>query len=243
MAALKAVFFDFGGTLYDNSSFLETSANATNRRLLAEKGHFFSEEGMEAARKSSQRKVNDSYGGDPAKNDPGVFALALLAELGLPATEEWALEHDRKFFAEFRKNCRPMDGVRETLAELKARGLKLAIVSNSSAAGMKQNLEEFPISRFFDLIIDSETAGGEKSSLVPLKLALEKLALKPAEVLMVGDNIVEDVDSARRLGMRTCRIEFGYWKDYRRGEFEDAEYLIGSIPEVLGVVRRIADGG
>jgi len=58
----------------------------------------------------------------------------------------------------------------------------------------------------FDLVVSTVELGSVKPDPKPFLVALEKLQLKPEEVLFVGDRVTTDVMGAKGVGMKTCLV-------------------------------------
>jgi putative hydrolase of the HAD superfamily len=96
---------------------------------------------------------------------------------------------------------RPCAGALETLAALKAHGLKTAIVSNYDSR-LHRVVEELGLGPFLDAVVVSSEAGWAKPSPRIYHAALAELGLAPGEALMVGDRPVEDVAGAAAAGLQ-----------------------------------------
>jgi 2-haloacid dehalogenase len=88
-----------------------------------------------------------------------------------------------------------------------ARRRRVAIVSNIDRAMIAETLGVLlaPLS----LVVTAEDAGAYKPDPAPLRLALERLALPPGQVLHAGFGWRYDLGPATALGMRTCWINRG----------------------------------
>jgi putative hydrolase of the HAD superfamily len=94
----------------------------------------------------------------------------------------------------------PIPGAIEALAELRARGLELAVVSNWDV-GLIEHLERIGASPLFSAIVTSAEAGAAKPDPAIFRLALERLGVEPDRALHVGDE-PEDKKGAHAAGMR-----------------------------------------
>ena len=95
------------------------------------------------------------------------------------------------------------------LAELKAHGYSVAIVSNtfqSSATDVAQALEKLGLLQYIDTVVTSSDVGVEKPHPRMFLTALDNLGLSAPEVAMVGDDIAKDVAGAQRLGIITVFV-------------------------------------
>jgi putative hydrolase of the HAD superfamily len=92
------------------------------------------------------------------------------------------------------------------LAELRARNVKLAVVSNWDER-LPRLLASLGLAEFFDTLVYSQEAGVEKPNPAIFELALERLGVAPAGAVHVGDSAREDVEGAEAAGMRALRLE------------------------------------
>ncbi len=105
------------------------------------------------------------------------------------------------------------DGLGDALEAVRARGVKVAIVSNSE--GMLDVLfARLDIAKHFDLVVDSGKLGIEKPDPGIWKVALEAFPTAPERVLHLGDTHATDVIGAEALGFRTGLIDpYGHYQE------------------------------
>jgi putative hydrolase of the HAD superfamily len=103
----------------------------------------------------------------------------------------------------------PYPSVIPTLVELIKRGYKTGIISDAPRLQVWTRLCDMQLQHFFDVVICFEDSGARKPSILPFKVAIEKLKVKPGEVLMVGDMIERDVLGAQQLGIMTAFAKYG----------------------------------
>ena len=127
-------------------------------------------------------------------------------------------------------NYELFDDVEQTLDELEAAGLVLAIVSNFEA-WLEELLERLGVRDRFGVRVISGVEGIEKPDLRIFQLALERLSLDPADAMYVGDNPEFDVTPAGALGMTPVLID-------RRDRYPDVDATrITDLREVPSLVR------
>lgn len=118
------------------------------------------------------------------------------------------------------------DDVVPVLERLRGAGLKLGLVSNTS-----RDLGVFV--RHFGLGVDAWLASGSYGKVKPSPLifraALELVACDPADALMVGDSLEDDVAGARAVGMQALLLD-------REGRFPDEAERIESLAELPGTL-------
>lgn len=90
------------------------------------------------------------------------------------------------------------------LAELRRRGLKVGLVSNTMypAELVRARLEEFGLRDRFDVLAFSSEVGWRKPHPAIFQFALDRLGVSPANAVFVGDRVYEDVGGALRVGLR-----------------------------------------
>jgi putative hydrolase of the HAD superfamily len=95
---------------------------------------------------------------------------------------------------------------RPALAALRARGLRLAVVSNFDGR-LLSICRGLGIADTFDVIVMSARAGFAKPDACIFDVALRGLGIGPGEVLHVGDSAREDVAGAQAAGLRALLVE------------------------------------
>jgi HAD superfamily hydrolase (TIGR01509 family) len=147
-----------------------------------------------------------------------------LGELGLaPDALAEALAFARRKAAEV-EHRKLFDGVAETLAALKARGLKLAVLSDteSSEARVRRRLVQLGIEQHFDAVLTSVDIGHVKPQPAAYAAALARLQVPAAEAAFVGHD-VDELDGARQSGLTAVAFnhEDGVIADYYVEHFRD----------------------
>jgi len=133
------------------------------------------------------------------------------------------------------------DGVYETVARLREQKIQLGIVTNSRSRDVGVYLEKNGINDFFQCIVSPDEANAKKPALVPFELALSLLAVKSRDSLMVGDNIMNDLVPAKKLGMKTILFDNqGDNTQPVRSECQDIDYCITSFREIHAILGTIS---
>jgi len=100
------------------------------------------------------------------------------------------------------------DDVIPTLQKLRARGLKLGVISNWDER-LRPLLRNLNLDHFFQAIIVSCEAGSCKPSHAIFHAAARALELPPESILHVGDSLESDVHGARDAGFKPLLIRRG----------------------------------
>ena len=236
---LKAVFFDWGNTLLDISTFIKLHAADVNLKLFKKRGRRFSKSGLHEARQKAHEYIERRFRGNPIRHNAGLCNFYMMQFLGMKPTAEYAEAYAEEFMREYRKNKTLMPHARPLLEFLRREKVKLALVSNGLVKEVRGELKSNRMAKYFDLIIISEAVGKEKSTLIPFRHALKKLRLKPSEVVVVGDRLDEDIAAGRRLGMTTIRIKFGFWKERGTDDYEEADYVVDNLKELKALLTKL----
>jgi len=96
--------------------------------------------------------------------------------------------------------CDVQSDVLATMEALRARGLRLALVTNSFREDVAA-WDSSPLHPFFDVALFSCVAGLAKPDPQVYLLACRELALRPPHVLFIGDGGDDELGGARRAGL------------------------------------------
>ena len=116
------------------------------------------------------------------------------------------------------------------LAELRAHGLKIGLVSNGAS-----DLDTFVADHGLevDAAIGSRAHGKTKPDPTIFRAVLERLGVEPQEAAMVGDSREDDIDGARALGMQAFLLD----RDDRHPDADDRLPSLYALPAALGLPR------
>lgn len=92
-----------------------------------------------------------------------------------------------------------------TLAGLRSRGYRLAVLSNWDQS-LHRILAVQGLTGYFEVVIASLEEGVEKPERFIYEVLLERLGCAPEEVLHVGDNPVDDVEGATDAGLHALLL-------------------------------------
>ncbi len=127
------------------------------------------------------------------------------------------------------------DGALELLNELKAKDIKLAIISNKPDDFVKSIMIKMNLTQYFDYIAGGLPDVPKKPDPYAFNVLLQKFSLTQNECLYVGDSNV-DIFTGKNAGIKTLGASWGF-----RGKQElldaDAEVIIDNLSEVLSYVK------
>ncbi|HJU36955.1 MAG TPA: HAD-IA family hydrolase [Gaiellaceae bacterium] len=99
----------------------------------------------------------------------------------------------------------PAEGVLDLLDDLRARGLRLGLISNCSSE-VGELWEESPFAGKFDAVILSASEGLCKPDARIYELALGRLGVEAADAVFVGDGDSGELPGAEAVGMRAVQL-------------------------------------
>lgn len=127
----------------------------------------------------------------------------------------------------------PYPHVNLTLVALLKRGIKLAVVSDAPAREAWLRLCSLNFHHIFDCVVTFGDTGERKPHPAPFRKALEFLAVRPEEALMVGDWAERDMAGASQVGMTAVFARYG---DTFGTVESGAKYELNDISELLDVI-------
>jgi putative hydrolase of the HAD superfamily len=161
--------------------------------------------------------------------------FAALAAAGQPAlSTELAIRLADRFTAYREEEMFVFPGAHEAIDALKARGVKLALVTNGAADTQRAKVERFALTHRFDHIQIEGEHGFGKPDERAYRHAMQALGVTAPETWMIGDNLEWEIEVPQRLGI------YAIWIDVH-GEGLPAEStvrpdrIIRSLTELLPV--------
>lgn len=121
-------------------------------------------------------------------------------------------------------------GVVEGLTALKARGLKLACLTNKPTLFAHPLLAVKGLDRFFEQMFGGDAFERKKPDPMPLLKTCDALGSEPARTLMVGDSS-NDARAARAAGCPVALVNYGY-NHGEPIESAGADAVIGRLDEL-----------
>ncbi len=117
-------------------------------------------------------------------------------------------EYFTEVFEFFRgaEGWRLYDEVIPTLAALKARGLRLGIISNFDSR-IDDVLRVLSLDHYFDAVHISSREGAAKPDPAIFRAALTRNAIDPGAALHIGDSLREDAAAAAAVGMQAVWLD------------------------------------
>jgi phosphoglycolate phosphatase len=172
------------------------------------------------------------------------------ARIGFPGAETWGLlgakdpaamllryrEHVNPTLAE---RTRVLPGANEALAELSARGHRLAVATTRGNVSAREGLAATGLLTHLSVVVGADDVQRHKPHPDPLLLALERLSVKADTALMVGDTDA-DIGAAHAAGMPCWSVLGGTHDEKTLREAGADLILAGGIAELPAALDRLS---
>lgn len=180
------IAFDFDGTLADTTEAIVSTVHATLRALAL----------------------------------PPIVREQLLPLIGIPLREAFrglgveevhltaCVTRYRDLFGAAAPSVSLFPGVSACLEELRALGLKLAVVSSRGRSSLRALIEQLQVAGYFDLVLGEEDARNKKPAPDLVLATASHFRVTPGRILVVGDTTY-DIEMGHAAGAQTCAVTYG----------------------------------
>ncbi|HWB56088.1 MAG TPA: HAD-IA family hydrolase [Gaiellaceae bacterium] len=204
------VLFDLDGTLIDSGAIILASFRHATRTVLA--------------REIPDAELAALVGGSNIHDQMRAIDADRVDELVRVYREHNEPLHDELV---------AFEGIEMVLAELKAQGRRLGIVTAKRRKTVDLAFAVLPLERYFDAVVTSDMTERHKPDPEPVLTAIELLGATPAATAFVGDSPY-DVGAGKAAGVFTVAVAWGNIHPAER--LEEADVLVESPGELLGVL-------
>ena len=207
---IKGVIFDLDDTLYSEKEYV----------------------------RSGYKAVSDYLGGGYEDK------LWQFFKAGKPAIDELLKELGREnekaeavaVYRSHKPDIHLYPGVAEMIVDLKAKGIKVGIITDGRPEGQRKKLEALGL-KVDDVIITDELGGVQfrKPCDIAFRIMMTRWRLNPADVVYVGDNPAKDFQAPQQLGMRSL------WFKNTDGLYSFETYYTGRQVNSIGNINQIIE--
>ena len=210
---IKAILFDFDGTLVDTNQLIIRSFNETFKKLFPNRC-FTESEIMDCIGPTLEETGQKYYAEDPKS----------LVDIYRGFCWQY---HDEMIVI--------YPGIEEMLKSLKEMGLKLVIVTSKKTDMATRGLEVTKLLSYFDWMVSADDVKNPKPHQEPIERVLDYYHLKPEECLMVGDNS-HDILCAKAAGVTSVAVGWALrGADYLKSFSPD--YIIDEASDLIKIIK------
>jgi putative hydrolase of the HAD superfamily len=240
MAAVKAVIFDFIGTLVDVVGYSLDDSEEQMFHSLVTSGFDFSREDFFEAYGEAHEKYRDLRYGKLVEVTNAVWISDALRRLGYVTTPDDARVRTavNVFFEDYLRALQLRPQAKRVVQQLSAT-YRLGLVSNYTYVPLiYAGLRKVGLNEFFRVVAVSEAVGWRKPSTKIFQAALRKLGLKAGATLFVGDTPLEDIAGAQKAGMKTVFIpsQFNSLADMRNASVQP-DFVIAQLTDLFDILE------
>lgn len=160
---------------------------------------------------------------------------------GKQTLEYWGIDYDRvyprwvQYVNEYEKGAEPFTGIAEVLEKIQALGIRQAVVSAKTRAQYEIDMQAGGLKQYIGETVLFEDTTKHKPDPEPLLLCAKKLAVKPEELLYVGDALA-DAFAAQAAGMD---FAWAKWAGIEVADMPEPQYLLTEPQDLLAVLAGV----
>jgi HAD superfamily hydrolase (TIGR01549 family) len=217
---IRWLFFDLGNTLISNEA-------PTERRI----------EQLADSFERQRRRCSVEDIRHALQQASAEFAPRLITAAIEKLTDDPKLRQSVMADARYPKELEaPYDDAKEVLRTLSSH-YGIGVIANQPA-GTEERLTNWGLMPFVSICLSSAELSLEKPVPAIFRLALSRADCAPAEAVMIGDRLDNDIRPARLQGWWTIRILQGFGRfQSPRDEFDEADTTVTKLSELLPLFR------
>lgn len=232
----KAVLFDLDDTLYD---YEPCHKYALGKVYSALKGKIMiSKKRFDELFRLAKDEIKYELSGTASSHNRILYFQRLIEKTHKTVDPKVILSLYKIYWDSFLGKMKIRKGVIDTLKKLHKQKIKIALVTDLTTHIQLRKIEKLKISKYIDYMVTSEEAGSEKPHAIMFLLALNKLDILPSETIMVGDNLVKDLEGSNAVKIDSVLISNQKNIKADREDYKKPNYVIKEIPEVLEILEK-----
>lgn len=212
---MRAVLFDFDGTLADTAPDLGAALN----KMLVDRGR--------------PALTVDAVRPHASSGARGLLHVGFGVKPEDPGYEAMRLEFIANYSAAICVHTRLFPGIEDLLAVIESRGLAWGIVTNKAIRLTTPLVEQLGLAQRAGCVVGGDTTPHLKPHPASLLHAAGEIRIPPTECFYLGDDL-RDIQAAKAAGMVSVAVEYGYGGSGSAGPRGwDAEAVIATPLELL----------
>lgn len=198
---IRAVLFDLDDTLFDHQGCARDALAAVQQSHEVLRAMSF--DALERAHAGFLEELHGEVmlGRVPLEDARIERFRRLLLAAGADGRPDLASALASMYRETYRTRRRAVAGAAALMAAIRPRA-RIGIVSNNLLGEQQEKLQVCGLDPFVDALVVSEEAQVSKPDPRIFRVALERLEVRPADAVMVGDSWAADVEGARAAGIR-----------------------------------------
>ena len=214
---MKAIFFDFDGTLADTAPGIICTMQETFKAMQLPL--------------PTEEEIRQTIG------MPLVQAIKVLGHFDDEGAERGTAFY-RKLYYEFEiNNIGIFPGVEETIKVLAGLGIRMAICTSRNRDSLETILGRYGLLSYFETSVTNSDHLAPKPAPDMVNVLLSRMNLTKEEALVVGDTTF-DIEMGNRAGCRTIAVKYG---NHTPEQLQQAHptWIIDQFPELKDLVEKM----
>ena len=241
---IKAVFFDFGGTLMDAESDIITHINmmkdvvkkynisALPEEMADKYNSFIFTKKMTLL--DSDSKENSF---SPLRESTNNAMRKILSIYNIKSNNEDINWFSKIFFKNHKQYCKLFPESLDVIQKIRnIDSIHTGIISDVDTDFLKFQFDAFKISHLFDSVTTSEEVQAYKPDKKIFDVALQKADCRGTESVMVGDSYEKDIIGGKNMGMTTIWLNRYYGKN---ANGDKADFTINQLKDISPFIDEI----
>ena len=241
---IKAVFFDFGGTLMDAESDIITHINmmkdvvkkynisALPEEMADKYNSFIFTKKMTLL--DSDSKENSF---SPLRESTNNAMRKILSIYNIKSNNEDINWFSKIFFKNHKQYCKLFPESLDVIQKIRnIDSIHIGIISDVDTDFLKFQFDAFKISHLFDSVTTSEEVQAYKPDKKIFDVALQKADCRGTESVMVGDSYEKDIIGGKNMGMTTIWLNRYYGKN---ANGDKADFTINQLKDISPFIDEI----
>jgi FMN phosphatase YigB (HAD superfamily) len=195
---IRALFVDLDDKLYAYAPSEQAGREAMRDAVCASTG--ISADAFDVKFKASRERVKARCD-SPSGHSRLLYAAELAQDLPGAHHLEHVRDWERAYWGAYIAAATLRPGAKELLQGFRARGGKVAIVTDLVLEVQLWKLSALDLLSSIDALVASEEVGVDKPALAPFLLAAERIGVSAQEGAVIGDSDDKDGGGARALGV------------------------------------------
>lgn len=242
METIRAVFFDFGGTLFTYELLAKTH-KSTASRLAALIGA--NADQATDAYKSGMARAGREFSDKSYYLHRDMFTAGVnyaVQSLGKQLDERSVYDFVTWLNGTITDNIVPRSGLSDVLIELRRRNIHVGGASNADIEQFEPMVEALDVRQLFDSLMCSEQVRSCKPHAKFFYHALNQAGCEASEAIYVGDTPMVDIEGAESVGMHAILIEENSNIVFDRGTPRKDQEMIKELPELITYLDKFDAG-
>ena len=212
-AKIKGILLDFDNTLY-NKDVCNIYAKSELIGKISDDNNIDAEDTRKAYETSREnvKKLLENTGPSDSRL---LYIQKTLELLHVKNYISKSVVYEEFFWQKFFEKMRLFDGVIDFLRYMAKNKIKVCIVSDMTTKMQMVKIDYLGIENYIDFLVTSEEVGEKKPSTRIFSIALEKMNMHPADVIVIGDDEKRDIMGATTLGISAIKSTPEFFRECR----------------------------